>query len=347
MDLLQFNLTPDQIFFNETQDIIVKLSRDDVQYETIKAVKLQQTEKAAPKLLKFVEKLGEEMEEMGRFRTVRAYQTVAHGLVTFCRNKNLTLAEINTTLLKGYEDFMRTEGKSMNTISFHLRNIRAIYNKALQEKAVSGMDKPLFKNLSTGIYQTTKRALTKDDIHRLSSLDTSGLSLLHYHALLYFLFCFHARGMSFVDLAFLRKSDIRGHEIVYRRRKTGRLLRLKITDSMQHIIDFFVCLHKYSPYIFPIIDYTEPNEYNQYCVALGRQNRLLKKIGERAGITKPLTTHMSRHSWATIAKRAEIPTAIISEALGHKDEKTTSVYLDSFDISVIYSISDKISDIVN
>jgi len=75
------------------------------------------------------------------------------------------------------------------------------------------------------------------------------------------------------------------------------------------------------------------------------QNKNLKKLAVITGTTKKLTTHVARHTYATLAKRANIPIAVISEALGHKEIKTTYKYLDSFDCSTLDNLSDFMSTI--
>jgi integrase len=167
-----------------------------------------------------------------------------------------------------------------------------------------------------------------------------------YKALLYFLFAFHARGMAFIDLAFLKKNTIRNGYIHYYRQKTGKLLSVKITAPMQKILDYFSFMVVNSPYLFPIIDPGRSNERKQYETALTLQNRRLKIIGRIAGISKLLTTHVARHTWATIAKHNNVPLAVISECLGHRDERTTSIYLDSFETSVMDGASELVSNAI-
>ncbi len=72
-------------------------------------------------------------------------------------------------------------------------------------------------------------------------------------------------------------------------------------------------------------------------------NKKLNKISTLAKLEAPLTTYVSRHSWATIAKRSGISTAIISEGLGHETEETTQIYLDSFEVDVLDKANEEIT----
>jgi len=161
-----------------------------------------------------------------------------------------------------------------------------------------------------------------------------------------FLFSFHARGMSFVDVSFLKKSDIQGHILTYRRRKTGQLLEMNVTPEMQQIINSFANETKNSPYVFPIITTPGKDEYHQYENALKVQNKRLKQLAKYVHLPASkfqLSTHVARHTWASLAKELNYPLAVISEGLGHTSEKTTSIYLASFDRAVLDSMNRRIS----
>jgi integrase len=309
--------------------------------------------------------------ENGQERTARAYRTTANRLMEFNGFEEIGLEELNTSLLRKYEAHLKEAGKNMNTISFYMRNLRSIYNRAVKEHLIPAKCDNPFKEVYTGLAPTRKRALTKEEMHLLSDLELAiyepkkkfpdfATFNIRQHAMLkkqmtadlraalaMFMFCFHARGMSFIDLAFLRKRNLTSDEISYCRKKTKKNLRIKITPPMRYIINYFEPVTKTSPYVFPIIIPGNGRESRQYENALQEQNKLLKIIGEIAGINKLISTHVARHSWATIARMEHIPISIISEALGHRDEKTTTIYLDSFSDSVIDRVSEQISRIVN
>ncbi|MDO4756114.1 MAG: tyrosine-type recombinase/integrase, partial [Parabacteroides sp.] len=145
-----------------------------------------------------------------------------------------------------------------------------------------------------------------------------------------FLFSFYTRGMSFVDMAYLRKRDLKGGILTYRRRKTGQLLFIKWEKCMQMIVEKYEGIH--SNYLLPIIKpFSEVDERKQYLYAAHCINRSLKIIGCRLNLSIPLTMYVSRHSWASIAKNKQIPISVISEGMGHDSEATTRIYLASLD----------------
>ncbi|NDV97611.1 hypothetical protein D0T84_22405 [Dysgonomonas sp. 521] len=148
--------------------------------------------------------------------------------------------------------------------------------------------------------------------------------------------------MSFVDMAYLRKNNLRNGIIRYYRKKTGGRLEIKITPAMQEIIDYFSPMVKASPYVFPIISDSRKPHRTQYETGLTTQNRLLKELARLAGTGVKLSTHMARHSWATLAKEEDLPLWVISEGLGHNNEQTTYIYLSQLERSVLDSANERI-----
>ena len=153
--------------------------------------------------------------------------------------------------------------------------------------------------------------------------------------------------MCFVDMANLKKSDLRGDTIRYRRRKTGQLIEIKVLPTMRRIIDHFAPQTAGSDYLFPIITDHNKNARQQYESGLRMQNERLKKIATLTGIEKRLSTHCARHSWATVARNEGLPLAVISEGLGHANQKTTEIYLASLGRSVLDHASRVVSEAIN
>ncbi len=169
-------------------------------------------------------------------------------------------------------------------------------------------------------------------IKKIKVLDLSLLPTLDY-ARDMFLMSFYLRGMSFIDMAFLRKIDLKNRYVTYRRRKTGQQLIIEWTKEMQMILDKYP--ENNSDYLLPIIRNTGTNERCTYRNAGYNINHNLKRIAEMVGITIPLTLYVARHSWASAAKAKVIPVSVISEGMGHDSEATTQIYLASLDTSAV------------
>ncbi|MCD8262441.1 MAG: tyrosine-type recombinase/integrase [Bacteroides sp.] len=164
-----------------------------------------------------------------------------------------------------------------------------------------------------------------------------------YKAWRLFFFCFYAQGLCFVDLSYLKEENIRCGVLTYYRRKTGQLIDIKVTEDMRYIIESFRDETCGSPYLFPIITLPGVNERTQYSSALRAQNRRLQELSEMAGLERKVTTHVVRHTYTTLLKRNHLPVSVISQSLGHTTEKTTAIYLDSLDRSVIERVNEKVT----
>lgn len=148
-----------------------------------------------------------------------------------------------------------------------------------------------------------------------------------------FLMSFYLRGMSFIDMAYLKKTDLKNGSVVYRRRKTGQQLTIAWAPEMQAILDKYP--DNPTQYLLPIIKTEGINERCAYRNIGYNINHNLKKIAGMVGINIPLTMYVARHSWASAAKAKGIPLSVISEGMGHDSEATTQIYLASLDTSVV------------
>ena len=205
----------------------------------------------------------------------------------------ITMDKFGADLMEHYETEMRsTHHLSRNTTSFYMRILRCVYRKAVGEGLALPADP--FENVYTGVDKTSKRAATLTDIKHIKQLDLSDHKSLEF-ARDIFLFSFYMRGMSFIDLAYLRKKDLNSGFVSYSRRKTGKKLIIRWEKQMQEIIDRYG--DSETQYLLPIIEREDGTERRQYRNKMLLVNRKLKKIAARAGLTTPLTMYVARHKW--------------------------------------------------
>ena len=271
----------------------------------------------------FLTKKIEMLHRQGRERTSEIWQTTLQSFRHFRNGLDLYFPFLDRFLIGEYEIYLKNKGLSRNTTSFYMRVLRTAYHAAVEEGLTE--NKTPFRKVYTGIDKTVKRAVGIEDIKRIRSLDLSSQPALEYSRDL-FLFSFYMRGMSFVDMAYLQKTDLNNGYLSYRRKKTGQLLTIKWTRQMQEIVNRHT---SDSAYLLPIIRKYDGTERHQYLCQLIKINRLLKRVGELADLNISLSTYVSRHAWASIAREKNIPLAVISEGLGHNNELTTQIYLDS------------------
>lgn len=242
-------------------------------------------------------------------------------------------------MMEQYEAWMTHRGLKQNSIRFYLRTLNTLTRKAIDEHLME--DRQLFAKVRLSYVKTTKRAITESQIRRIKRLDLSGKPTQAL-ARDMFMFSFYMRGMSFVDMAFLRKADLKYGMLSYCRRKTNQHLTIAWHRALQDIIDRYAHLTRNTPYLLPIITRTDGTEYKQYRNREECINRALKSIGVAAGLKIPLTTYVARHSWASIARNMNFSIAIISEGMGHQSYRTTQIYLDSIDTARIDDANNRI-----
>lgn len=299
------------------------------------------------KLTGYAAMLSAELTAKGQFRTAKAYTTVCRGLIAFNSGIDIPLEQINATLIKRFETHLKERSKQPNTISYYMRNLRAIYNKAVAATRIAKDEKP-FAGVFTGVEETRKRALSSDEVNRIKSIDFDKLLQEHdpdsrqgcyirqlHRAQRLFLFCLYAQGMCFVDLCYLKKENLKGGVIRYYRKKTGKQINVPLNDGMTGIIKDFEEEMRDSEHMFPLLDNGKDNLRLQYETALRAQNRRLKEVAALAKLDKGITTHVARHSWASIMKNKMQPISVINEGLGHSSEKMTRKYLTSMDYSIL------------
>ncbi len=279
--------------------------------------------------VRFMEELVARLQHLGKIRTSETYAAAAESFMRFRGGRDLLLNEIDSDLMVEYQTYLRQRGLAMNTVSFYNRILRAAYNRAV-EKGLAEQRHP-FRHVYTGVDKTVKRAIPLQAIRRIKNLDLSARPSLEF-ARDMFLFSFYTRGMSFIDMAHLRKQDLRNGILSYRRRKTGQQLFIKWEQCMQEIAGKHAA--KGSDRLLAIIR-TPDNALRQYRNALRLVNNKLKTISAMAGLQTNLTMYVSRHSWASIARSKHVPLSVISEGMGHDSEATTQIYLASLDNSLI------------
>lgn len=278
---------------------------------------------------RFMEETAARLRQLGKFRTSETYAAAAGSFMRFRGGRDILLDEIDSDLMVEYETYLRQRGIAMNTVSFYNRILRAAYNRAV-EKGLTEQRHP-FRHVYTGVDKTVKRALPLQAIKRIKHLDLSARPSLDF-ARDMFLFSFYTRGMSFIDMAHLRKNDLRNGILTYRRRKTGQQLFIKWERCMEEIVGKHPA--EGTDRLLAIIR-SPDNDLRQYRNALRLVNNKLKTISAMAGLHTNLTMYVSRHSWASIARSKHVPLSVISEGMGHDSEATTQIYLASLDNSLI------------
>lgn len=271
-----------------------------------------------------------ELIRAGKNGTAANYRSAVNAFGHFVGSRDLSLNAITKKTIEAFIDSRGVLKNNPNTIHFYVKQLRAIYNKADDEGYVHAVYNPFHKIRLKGS-KSPKRAISKSEVGKIAALELEGE---HAHKALardLFLFSIYTRGMSFVDMCYLRKENIFGNMLVYRRRKTDQLLQVKIEPPLKAL------LRKYgdnsSPYLLPML--RSDDSYKGYRYIQRRLNKRIRELGDRLGFDFPLTFYVARHTWATFAHEKGVPVSVISESMGHTSEKTTHLYLASLSHKVI------------
>ncbi len=312
-----------QSIINQFENKRLKYTADDV----ISAFQKQANQLS---LFNFMQSIIAKLKQMGKQRTSETYASTLRSFMKFREDKDVLLDEIDSDLMLMYEAYLHNRGLTKNSTSFYMRILRAVYNRAIEKDLTT--DKKPFKHVYTGIDKTVKRAISLKAIKLIKNLDLSLHPSLDF-ARDMFLFSFYTRGMSFIDMAYLKKKDLTNGILTYRRRKTGQQLSIRWEKCMQEIVEKYDNL--LSEYLLPIIRYTDKDNRLQYQNSLRYVNNHLKTIVSLLGLKTIISMYTARHSWASIAKSKNIPISVISEGMGHDNEMTTQIYLASLETSII------------
>ena len=295
------------------------------------------------------------LKREGKFPAMHVYACTLRSYEKFCAEErhpknttaSLSMQEIFTPeRLKEYEDWLAGQQSSPNTISTYMRTLQAVYNRWMSP-GIEGYNPVLFKDVYTKVESRTKRALSADQMEQLRNTDFSVLTLRQQQVLTYFLLMFMLRGMPFIDLAHLRKSDLRNRRITYRRHKTGKLMVVDVPPDAMRL------LQKYrdktdSEYLFPLLHgglFMEEH-HHRYQETLRHFNRELARLMKQLLPGVSVSSYTARHTWATLAYHSGVPVGLISQSLGHSSIRVTMTYLKPFDAEVIDRINRQVISLV-
>lgn len=320
---------------------IIDFKSDDKQFTPQSLIKKVECPIISQTVGQYILRQIEIMIEEKRIGNSRVYRSSYNSLLAFNGNLDISFSTIDIAWLKKYETFLRSKGNSLNTIGIRFRELKALYNKAIEDNLVHEKHYP-FKKFKVSHFKrkTAKRAITKDDIKRIMNLDLKEITT-YYSPLLYlskdlFIFSYLGCGINLIDMAYLKYENISDNRVNFVRHKTGQPISFALQAETLAIVQKYMSSDATAKdYIFPMLDRrkhrTLQQQYDRIVKVTKGINRNLKKIGNYLNIPITVTTYVARHSFATVLKRSGVNISIISEALGHTSLSTTQIYLDSFE----------------
>ena len=325
--------------FKQLRSILDRTERCHKDYTVEDLCKAFIKEQTYKTVFVFLHEQATKKEQMKRLGTARTYGNAYRRFKAFREDVDLTFDELTPDMIECYEAWLIDRRLKQNSIRCYLRTLNTLLCKAVAEGLLSNRN--LFSRVRLSYVKTTKRAVSEKELKVIANLELPEHSTMAL-ARDIFMFSFYMRGMPFVDIAYLRKTDLKNGMWTYCRRKTNQCLMVEWEKAQQKILDRYAHQTENGPYLLPIINKEDGTEYLQYQRMQTNINRALKKIGEMAELKMPLTTYVARHTWASVARDMNIPISIISEGMGHNSIKTTQVYLNSIDISRINEANKRI-----
>ena len=282
-----------------------------------------------------------------KFSAEHTCRSMLHSLEEFANMELVTFKELTAGFFLGFEHYLWASGCSRNTSACYFRALRAIC-KGAERQGMLKDAKRLFSEVFMGYEETRKRALSIEQLRMVADADLEDTPSLGVARDL-FILSYYLRGIPFIDLAYLRKTDIQDNVLRYRRSKTGRMLTITLEPWMWEIIKRYRCENTDSPYLLKIIQKpgTIPEERRQYESALRLYNKHLYRLSERLGLGVRLTSYVARHTWATLAYNEDIPVSKISAGLSHASEEITHTYLRSFSDEQLAVVNLQMAALVN
>ncbi len=247
--------------------------------------------------------------------------------------ETITLGDLTAELLAKFEKWLLSNGAIVNTSACYMRSLRSVSNRL----GLDGQD--LFKNVRTSPDKAAKKAMKSDDLRLFKQVELKGNGWLTLVRDI-FLFSTMGIGVPFADLIGLTKKNIKGDCLIYQRKKTGRIAKIRLEKCLLDIINRYS--RPDSDYLFPQLSEQRKDITDQSLLA--KYNRGLARISRLAGLSKKATSYTARHTWATMALRKGGNPSAISKGLTHSSLIVTLNYLDELDDSEVFELERLVID---
>ena len=227
--------------------------------------------------------------------TALNYQRARISLERFLAGRRLLFIDMTREFVKEYADYLAAKGLGANSLSFHMRILRAVFNRAVRKGDATGLEADPFADVFTGVVKSGKAGLSWSAVERLIKADLPAGSR-EKKARDIFMFCLYARGMEFVDVAFLTKADLENDVLSFVRRSGGTKAEVRLEAPALEIIREYTAVDPESPFLFPILDHRKTTDYyKQYKAALRKYNLHLSQLSELLSLSPKLSSSCTSH----------------------------------------------------
>jgi integrase/recombinase XerD len=326
----------------EASGIILRFDLENEEFSFDKFTQLFGREKPKDNVKEIFDYEVKQLEKAGRIGYSKVYNSTWKAIEEYSPGISLRLRDIDYKFLIGFESHLLGKEDKKNTASVYMRTLRTLFNNSIKYGYIKEEHYPFLSRNNPNGYslrglkqETRPRAISKEAIRKIRDQKLDEKTTLFEDRNL-FMFSYYCRGINYHDIAHLKWSNLDDGRLKYKRAKTGGLLDMALLEPAIEIIDYYR-KKSTSSYIFPILndDLEDPKaKYSRIKNGLKRFNKNLKKICKKAEID-PITSYVSRHTWATVMKMEGHSTEIISESLDHKSTSQTTTYLRKFETEIL------------
>lgn len=288
----------------------------------------------------------EKLIKTGKVGNANTYECAINKLKVFIENDNLYFEQLTYKVLEDFSDYLLQNGIRVNTVSVYLRQIRAVYNRAIKEGIVDSKYYP-FRNLKIKKEATINRTLTLNELNLLFTTKLDCNNSIHFWRNI-FVLSFCLRGINLADLLTLRKENLKNGQITYKRMKTGKIYCIGLNDTINAILQGFPANNS-NGLLLPVLKQTnDPVKLKKDIhQAVKTCNKYMNILGKEVGLTTRISSYYARYSWANVAKSLGYSKDVIAEALGHEyGNRVTGIYLDNYSNDLIDEVNESVINAV-
>ncbi len=298
--------------FSETKELLQVIGRLEKQKRVFTVgdiVQLYSPNYKNEVFMEYANKVLIELSENGKGGTADLYRSTLNKIALFQSQKpKLTFNDINREWIDSFRNQLLNSGLQENSVFSYLRILRSIYNRAEKDGICHNLRNPFLYQRFCPV-PTVKHLLDEQSFRRIEEIDLDYDETLSFSRDL-FLFSYYTQGMSFMDMAYLKREDIHEDVIWYRRSRNKQFTSVKISRPLYKLINKY---NDGSEYIFPIFRLGNISLYNQYRVGLRRHNFQLKKLASLLKLSCPLNSHVALTTWNNNSSSGEVSLSIFCE----------------------------------
>lgn len=279
----------------------------------------------------FAEEICEKYLREDKIGTYDKCKSILNKLKAYLKDRQIYFQDIDVNFLFKYEKYLREfHNNCTNTVHKDLKFIRQVFLAAYRMGLIEHQQIP-FLRYQLKKEKTQRLFLTEPELLSIENLELNEKPLMEMHRDM-FVFSAYTGGLRVSDILQLTWKDFDGQNINFTIRKTHQQISIRLPQKAQLILNKY---EKYkltrNDFIFPMMKVPSENKDaravdNAISKATSYINKNLKKIALLSGIEKPLSFHISRHTFATRALRKGISIDKVSKLMGHAAIKETQIY---------------------